>query len=490
LPPWGTPGSDDVDQIVNFLLDRVMRRHGVDLSANQVVRLRLRDAAQTAKAELVSAPVACVRVPFLEVGANGPIHLDTTLTPTDLQQITGTPLGPHDAVGPSKPRPAPKTSVPTSSTPQTNVSPVRVVVALVTVFVVCGVAAGIWWGSAGSSTSGSGQTTASPDSCVKAVECIPQVVADLVQAVGGPQFVEIWLRDDGRARAEAPSAPGATTVDRFTWNAGDVERDGPIDNQPRPQALRDTLFDVTTVDWPAVATLVAQIPQLGGTTEVKRGVSVTVSRSSYAEVAQISLRDADSGTSVTADSAGRIVKMSGGVPGSPAATWKVLGFYALVPQVVDDLVAAAGSTQFVELHFSPSNARARVQLVPDAYIYHWFTWSYGIVQRDSGNGSLRPDTLFDVTAVDWTAAAQLAAQMPTLTLAPSDVAYGVEDLELTVRRPKSDDERRATTEAVFVFTAESDNTTTTIVADARGQIVWMHGGAPGSPAAKWAPDHP
>ncbi|MCL2466677.1 MAG: Hsp70 family protein [Micrococcales bacterium] len=499
-PPWGTPGpGDDVDLIVDFLLTRVKRRHHVDLSANQIVHLRLREAAEKAKSELSSAPIACIRVPLLEMGTDGPIHLDTTLTETEFRQITGKPPGPRQPPGPRDAEEPPQPGLQPS--PRTTSPPTRTnVVAALVVVLLAGGATGIAWGlswglSSLTSSSTTGQATARPDRCVSAVECTPQVVADLVEVVGGTQFVEVHLASDGDASAKAPSAPGATTVERFTWSAGHVERAGPLDEQPRPQALRDKLFDVATVDWASIETLVAQVPQLGGAVVVDRGVSVTVSRSSHADVAEVSLWGMDSGAYVTADFSGRIVNMYGGAPGSPAATWKVAGFYAFVPQVVDDFAASTGSTQFLYLSFVSSYAYAEVQTTPGAKTWERFEWNDGVVQSSafidaSAMQDPLSDILFDVTAVDWTVAGRLAAQMPTMTLAPSDVEYGIEKLTLEVRRPKSDQERRATTEVVFVFEAESDSTATTIVTDATGKIVWMEGGAPGSPAAKWAADHP
>jgi len=78
-----------VDRIVDFLLAEVNRRSRVDLSGNQIVRLRLGEAAQKAKVELLSATSTNVCVQYLEMGKDGPIHLDTTLTRAQLQAITG-----------------------------------------------------------------------------------------------------------------------------------------------------------------------------------------------------------------------------------------------------------------------------------------------------------------------------------------------------------------------------------------------------------------
>ncbi|MCL2849475.1 MAG: Hsp70 family protein [Micrococcales bacterium] len=507
-----------MDLIVDFLLARVKRRHRVDLSANQTVRGRLRDAAEQAQHELLSAAVAHVRVPFLELGGDGPINLDTTLTQAELEQITGKPPGPRDAVEPDKPDPSRKTmrtaetSAPArahrgphtrqrqakrrrnnppgrrqpaagpaasalvrkSRGARTSVSWSRVVAVLV-VLLVCGVGARIWWNSE--------QGSADVGGCVTAVDCMPQVVADLVEAVGGTQFLEIQLGRDGHAVAEAPNGPATDRVERLTWRAGEISHG--LASQPTPEALRDMLFDVTAVDWVSIEHLAAQMPELGGT-DVDR-ISVDVSRSRYGDVG-VSLTHFR--LHVVADPAGRIVWMSGGDRGSPAATWEVAGFYDLVPAVVDDFVVAAASTQFVELRFLSCYANATAQ--SGARTGAELSWDHGVVTPSSTGLSIEPDALFDITGVDWTVAGQLAAQMATLTLAPSELehARGIEYLTLTVHRPTSDQERRATTEVVFVFTAKSRGSATTVVADATGEIVWMHGGARGSPAATWAADHP
>jgi len=491
-----------VDLIVDFLLAQVKRRHRVDLSENQIVHLRLREAAEKAKAELSSAPTAPLRVLFLEMGIDGPIHLSTTLTAAKFHKITGKPPGrreppgPSDAVEPPKPSPDQTSPVrptptlvsqarrrPTKASPRpaaasrpahSSTSPSRIVAALVTVLLVC-VGAGIWRDLSRSSKQA--------DGCVTAVDCASQVVADFVEAVEGTQFLEVYLGSQGHAKAAATSASGATTVESLTWMDGDVARVGSAADQP--EDLRNTLFDVTAVDWASVEKLIAQMPQLAGFVEEDQHASVTVSRSRFGDVG-ISLKYC--GAHVIADPSGRIVRMTGFDRGSPAATWEVAGFYAFVPQVVDDFVTTAGSTQFVDFRFISYYAQATAQTGPGTG--DELSWDDGVVNPSFTGLLVDQDALFDVTTVDWTVAGKLAAQIPTLTLAPSDTERGIKDLTLRVHRPTSDQERRATTEVVFVFTAKSDDTATTIVADATGKVVWMNGGTPGSPASTWAADHP
>ena len=78
-----------MDLIVDFLLAKVKKRFGVDLSTNQIVRLRLREAAEKAKKKLSSALFAPISVKYLEMGEDGPIHLDTMLTRAQFREIIG-----------------------------------------------------------------------------------------------------------------------------------------------------------------------------------------------------------------------------------------------------------------------------------------------------------------------------------------------------------------------------------------------------------------
>ena len=87
-------GGDDWDQrIVDHLLQRARDAHGVDLAADATALQRLRDAAEQAKIDLSSRTEAQVSLPYLTVSADGPVHLDVTLTRTEFEQATADLLG-------------------------------------------------------------------------------------------------------------------------------------------------------------------------------------------------------------------------------------------------------------------------------------------------------------------------------------------------------------------------------------------------------------
>ena len=64
----------------------------MDLSGDEVARLRLREAAEKAKAELASSASVRIHVTYLATSQDGPVHLDTRLTRAQLQAIVGTPV--------------------------------------------------------------------------------------------------------------------------------------------------------------------------------------------------------------------------------------------------------------------------------------------------------------------------------------------------------------------------------------------------------------
>jgi molecular chaperone DnaK len=74
-------GGDDFDErIVKHLVDGFKRERGVDLRRDPAALSRVREAAQTAKAELSSLESARVNLPFLAQKSSGPLHLETQLT--------------------------------------------------------------------------------------------------------------------------------------------------------------------------------------------------------------------------------------------------------------------------------------------------------------------------------------------------------------------------------------------------------------------------
>ena len=82
-------GGDDWDQrIVDWLIEQVKSKDGADLSKDPVALQRLRAAAEQAKKELSSAMSTNISLQYLSVTADGPVHLDETLTRAKFEEMT------------------------------------------------------------------------------------------------------------------------------------------------------------------------------------------------------------------------------------------------------------------------------------------------------------------------------------------------------------------------------------------------------------------
>ena len=82
-------GGDDFDQcIVGFLLDSFRKAHGMDLSKDPMAMQRLSEAAEKAKIELSASKETTVNLPFLAQTAQGPLHLEVSLTRARFDELT------------------------------------------------------------------------------------------------------------------------------------------------------------------------------------------------------------------------------------------------------------------------------------------------------------------------------------------------------------------------------------------------------------------
>ncbi|WP_134644589.1 molecular chaperone DnaK [Weissella cibaria] len=82
-------GGDDFDQkVIDWLADNFKVENGVDLKADKLALQRLKDAAETAKKTLSSATEAQIDLPFITATEAGPLHLQTTLTRAQFNQLT------------------------------------------------------------------------------------------------------------------------------------------------------------------------------------------------------------------------------------------------------------------------------------------------------------------------------------------------------------------------------------------------------------------
>jgi molecular chaperone DnaK len=85
-------GGDDFDQVlINYLADEFKRTEGIDLRKDPMALQRLKEASEKAKIELSSAMETTVNLPFITADANGPKHLQITITRTKFEQLI-TPL--------------------------------------------------------------------------------------------------------------------------------------------------------------------------------------------------------------------------------------------------------------------------------------------------------------------------------------------------------------------------------------------------------------
>ncbi|MFI3252138.1 MAG: molecular chaperone DnaK [bacterium] len=81
-------GDDFDDKIINYLAEIFKKDNNVDLLLDKMAKQRLKDAAEKAKKELSSATSSEVSLPFISMGAAGPLHLTTTLTRAKFDELT------------------------------------------------------------------------------------------------------------------------------------------------------------------------------------------------------------------------------------------------------------------------------------------------------------------------------------------------------------------------------------------------------------------
>ncbi len=82
-------GGDDWDQrIVDWLVQQFKAAHGVDLSADRMAAQRLQESAEKAKIELSQVQQTQINLPFITATADGPLHLDESLSRSKFQEMT------------------------------------------------------------------------------------------------------------------------------------------------------------------------------------------------------------------------------------------------------------------------------------------------------------------------------------------------------------------------------------------------------------------
>jgi molecular chaperone DnaK len=82
-------GGDDWDQkVMDHLVKTFNASNGIDLSKDKLAMQRLREAAEKAKIELSGAQSTNINLPYITAGAEGPLHLDVTITRAEFQRLT------------------------------------------------------------------------------------------------------------------------------------------------------------------------------------------------------------------------------------------------------------------------------------------------------------------------------------------------------------------------------------------------------------------
>ncbi len=82
-------GGDDFDKkVMDYLVEDFKAKEGIDLSKDKMAMQRLKEAAEKAKIELSSMSNTNVNLPFITADANGPKHLDVTLTRQKFDALT------------------------------------------------------------------------------------------------------------------------------------------------------------------------------------------------------------------------------------------------------------------------------------------------------------------------------------------------------------------------------------------------------------------
>ena len=81
-------GGDDFDQvIIDYIADEFRKQNGIDLRKDRMALQRLKESAEKAKRELSSAMQASISLPFITADANGPKHLDLTLSRAKFESL-------------------------------------------------------------------------------------------------------------------------------------------------------------------------------------------------------------------------------------------------------------------------------------------------------------------------------------------------------------------------------------------------------------------
>lgn len=81
-------GGDDFDnRIMDYLVETFKKENGVDLTKDKLAMQRLKEISEKAKKDLSGMSTTQVSAPFISQGADGPLHLDMTLTRAKFEDL-------------------------------------------------------------------------------------------------------------------------------------------------------------------------------------------------------------------------------------------------------------------------------------------------------------------------------------------------------------------------------------------------------------------
>ena len=81
-------GGDNFDQrVLDFVADEFKKQEGIDLRKDPMALQRLREGAEKAKMELSQLMQTEINLPFITATAEGPKHLNITLTRAKFEQL-------------------------------------------------------------------------------------------------------------------------------------------------------------------------------------------------------------------------------------------------------------------------------------------------------------------------------------------------------------------------------------------------------------------
>ncbi len=84
----GHLGGDDLDQVlIDYLADEFKKSDGIDLRQDPMAHQRLKEAAEKAKCELSTQLEANVNLPFITADANGPKHLQISISRSKFEAL-------------------------------------------------------------------------------------------------------------------------------------------------------------------------------------------------------------------------------------------------------------------------------------------------------------------------------------------------------------------------------------------------------------------